>query len=102
MLSLLSLEPSGRVPTPNWALTAASRLESIADPWERSQMADTLATRLAALCTAVLAIRAAAVRELVIQHRVSQAEVARHLGISKARVHQLVAATAVAVDEAVA
>jgi len=65
-------------------------LQQITDPWRRSQLADALAKHLGHVAAAVLQIRDGAVRELVSEHRTPQAHVARHLGVSKTRINQVI------------
>lgn len=65
-------------------------LRKITDPWRRSELAEALVKQLETITAAVLQIRDGAVRELVSQHRTSQAKVARHLGVSKTRINQVI------------
>ncbi len=92
MLSLLPIaqrEP-GTLPVLDLDRVALLR---ITDPWRRSKLAHDLARHLEALTETALQIRGDAVRELVCKHRARPAWVARHLGVSRARVGQLLAAT---------
>lgn len=64
-------------------------LTAVPDPWERARRASQLIDALRHLSRAVFGVRRDAVRELVEEHRASKALVARELGVSHARVHQL-------------
>jgi transcriptional regulator with PAS, ATPase and Fis domain len=66
-------------------------LQDVADPWRRSRLAEEVAKQLRTLTAIVLDIRREAVRELVDKHGAHHTRVARHLGVSRARVGQLVA-----------
>jgi DNA-directed RNA polymerase specialized sigma subunit len=94
MLSVLPT--SQREPSDPPALLTLDQaaLLDVADPWRRSQLADELVKQLRALASVVLQIRSEAVRELVHQHGAPRSRVARHLGVSRARVSQLVSAPA--------
>lgn len=77
---------SPSVPTHN----PATALLQLADPWERARQAEVLSRQLHQSRTAVLRVRRDAVRQLVRELRAPQAQVARHLGLTKARIGQLV------------
>jgi predicted XRE-type DNA-binding protein len=93
MLSVVPKEPPKRGDALTLPTLDQAELRRITDPWRRSQLADALVKQLAMLSSAALRIRSEAIRELIKQHRTSQARIARHLGMSRTRVGQLVTAS---------
>lgn len=77
--------------TPSVSPLDVTALQEVADPWRRSRLAEEVAKQLRTLTAFVLDIRREAVRELVDKHGAHHTHVARHLGVSRARVGQLVA-----------
>ena len=65
-------------------------LRAVSDPWERARLASELAAQLRARSAELFDVRRDAVRELVLHHGETQSHVARVLGMSPARVYQLV------------
>jgi DNA-directed RNA polymerase specialized sigma subunit len=65
-------------------------LRSVVDPWRRSRLADDLAKQLRELTTFALQVRSEALGELVTQGAL-RTQIAEHLGVSRARVSQLLA-----------
>ena len=88
------LFPSGAGETPSPAPLDVTALQDVADPWHRSRLAEESAKQLRALVALALQIRRDAVRELVDKHGAHHTRVARHLGVSRARVSQLVTGSA--------
>ena len=88
------LFPSGAGETASLTTPDVTALQDVADPWHRSRLAEESAKQLRALVALALKIRRDAVRELVDQHGAHHTRVARHLGVSRARVTQLVTSSA--------
>lgn len=65
-------------------------LQDVKDPWRRSRLAEESAKQLRALVEFALQVRQDAVRELVDEHGVHHTRVARHLGVSRARIGQII------------
>jgi len=65
-------------------------LRAVSDPWERARLASDLAAQLQARSAELFDVRRDAVRELVLRRGEKQSRVARYLGMSPARVNQLV------------
>jgi hypothetical protein len=64
-------------------------LRAVSDPWERARLASDLAAQLRARSAELFDVRRDAVRELV-RRGEKQSRVARYLGMSPARVNQLI------------
>jgi predicted XRE-type DNA-binding protein len=84
------LFPSGTGEPPSLTALDVTALQNVTDPWHRSRLAEESAKQLRALVALALEIRRDAVRELVDKHGAHHDRVARHLGVSRARVSQLV------------
>lgn len=84
------LFPSGTGEPPSLAPFDVTALQNVTDPWSRSRLAEESAKHLRALVAFALQVRREAVRELVDKHGAQHDRVARHLGVSRARVSQLV------------
>ncbi len=65
-------------------------LRALSDPWERARLASELAAQLQARSARFFDLRRDAVGELVLHRGETRTRVARHLGMSPARVGQLV------------
>jgi protein involved in temperature-dependent protein secretion len=65
-------------------------LRAVSDPWERARLATELAAQLQARSAEVFDVRRDAVRELVLRRGETRTRVARYLGMSPARIGQLV------------
>lgn len=100
MLSVLPHERRKAGDPPAHLHLDEAALLSITDLWNRSKLADDLATHLVHLAAIAQRIRTQAVRELV-RRGAKQAEVARHLGKSPQRVNQLVGVDASVSDSQV-
>lgn len=86
--------------TPSLAPLDVTALQDEKDPWRRSRLAEESAKHLRVLVEFALRIRQEAVRELVDEHGAHHTRVARHLGVSRARVGQLVTPSATQRSEA--
>jgi hypothetical protein len=89
MFSLLPTPLDASDPPARLAINEKALLE-LNDPWDRARAAEDEAKRLMTLVSVILRVRSEAVLELIHRHKTPPSRVARHLGISKQRVGQLV------------
>lgn len=74
-------------------------LRAVSDPWERARLASELAAQLQARSAELFDVRRDAVSELVLRRGETRTRVARHLGMSPARVGQLLMSLRTSVAE---
>ena len=90
----MQIVPSQRVGSDNGATTPLApdeaALRAVSDPWERARLASERAAQLQDRAAELFILRRDAVRELVLRRGEKQSRVARFLGMSPARINQLV------------